>query len=105
MIKPFRPYKTTHEWVNDTTGQVFSSDITLNLFDIDVWMRCNNEDQGFNDNVNRTEVITERNNSFYIRDSYSDFDNMMMMALNDNKMLDTRSLSKPEFNIEFYSSN
>lgn len=104
-MKMNRPYKCTHDWYNSDTMRTFNGDITLNLFDISTWMECDNEFKNFNDKIQRTEVITEQNNSFYIRTPYKEFDSIMHNVLNDYKLIDTRSLTKPEFNMNFNSMN
>lgn len=101
----YRPYKAIYDYVNNDTNRMHSSMVTLNLFDVRTWIEVDNECRKFNDNIKRTEVICEPNNSFYLRTPYKEFDVMMGKVLEDYRLLDTRSLVNFDFGVNINSSN
>lgn len=72
-----------------------SLNITLNLFEVHTWMTCDNQDQGFTDEVLRTEVIAGQNNSFYIRVPYKEFDRVMLAFYKQYGLLDESNIKPP----------
>lgn len=101
----YRPYKTQHDYINKDTSRVHTGSITVNLFDVRTWLEVDNEYQGFNDKVKRTEILVDPNNSFYIRATYSEFDVLMGKVLEDYRLLDTRSLVNFDFGVNINSKN
>lgn len=93
-MNPSRPYKVLKDIVTDI-GEVYTSWMTLNLFECDNWEECSNQLEGFKDDIKRTIVrIGER--TFIIQANYKAFDNMMIQLKADYGMLDNRSLIPPD---------
>lgn len=90
-MNPFRPYKTKHDSIREDTGRS-SLHITINLFDVLMWMDCDNVDHKFYDEIPRTEIICVNNNSFYCQISYKEFDNVMTRFYVQYQLIDRRSI-------------
>ncbi len=93
-MNPFRPYKTKHDIVRDDTTYV-SLKATINLFDVITYMEVCNNDRHFHDEIQRTEIICQPNNSFYCQVPYKEFDAVMMRFYEQYKMIDKRSIEPP----------
>jgi hypothetical protein len=94
-MSPSRPYKCLRDIV-DNEGKLFSSQITINLFDIDNWSECVNELEYIDDDIKRTIAYLPEGRAFILRISYKDFDSMMIQMKADYNMLDDRSINPPD---------
>lgn len=94
-MRPLRPYKTTHDYLNSDTKQMVSGPITINLFDVDSWFHCDNNHEGFTDKIKRTVVNTQLQKTFVVRTPYEAFDKIMSDLYRDYQLLDTRSDNPP----------
>lgn len=95
-LNPSRPYKCVKDIIDDDSGRMFTVNFTLNLFDVNNWCECNNELDNIKDDVKRTVVFLEGGTTHIIRVSYKEFDAIILQLKDDYKLLDNRSMIRPD---------
>jgi hypothetical protein len=94
-MTPSRPYKCLKDIVTDA-GQMYTVEVTVNLFEVDNYCEVNNELEGIKDDIKRTIVYLPEGRAFILRVSYKEFDAMIMQLKEDYQLLDTRSILQPD---------
>lgn len=98
MLKPFKKYTATVQWVNEDTKKVYSFIKVFNLYEIETYGDCNNELDGFNDKVKRTILSLQNNTSFIIHVPFEYFDEIYTEMMLENNLMDV-SLDKKKENL------
>lgn len=100
-MNPSRPYKCIKDVFVDSennygTAKMYSMECTINLFEVNNYCEVSNELEGFKDDHKRTLVYLPEGRCFMIRVSYKEFDAIILQLKDDYKLLDNRSMIRPD---------
>ena len=93
-INPFRRFQTKCDF-RSSKGTTETRIATFNLFDVVQWETVDNAFSGFDDDVKRTQILTDKDGMF-CRVAYEDFDKLMMKFHYEAMLLDNRSMEAPK---------
>lgn len=92
MIRTYRKYVATVDWIDPKGNSLESRKTVMNLFNVSDWTSVDNAYSGFNDTHKRTAVHVS-NETCYLRVSFEEFDAIMTKFLADYNLLDEDSMS------------